>query len=179
MAFYTHGKSIVNADLTKAFQSLELDPGYKTQFGDVVLYAQVLYQTHQYQAAAPAFEKAMAMVPDDGAPFKSALVARRIVRDQAGMSYGIAGDFKTARGIFEKGIAEDPDYPMSYYDLACADAGEKKLSEARAHLQQAFDRKRNMIPGEAMPVPTQDDSFLPYKDNKDFWTFLESLQASK
>jgi len=178
LAFYS-GKSAVNADLTKAFQSLELDPGYKAQFGDVVLYAQVLYQTHQYQAAAPTFEKAMAMVPDDGAPFKSALVARRIVRDQAGMSYGIAGDFKTARGIFEKGIAEDPDYPMSYYNLACADAGEKKLSEARTHLQQAFDRKRNMIPGEAMPVPTQDDSFLPYKNDKDFWAFLESLQASR
>jgi tetratricopeptide (TPR) repeat protein len=178
LAFFS-GKSIVDADLTKVFQTFELDAGYKPQFSDVVLYAQVLFQTHQYQAAAPTFEKAMAMAPSDGAPFKSALIARRIVRDQAGMSYGIAGDLKKARSIFEKGIAEDPDYPMSYYNLACADAGEKKLSAARAHLQQAFGRKSNMVPGEAMPVPTQDDSFLPYKDNKEFWVFLERLQASK
>jgi hypothetical protein len=178
LAFYS-GKSTVNADLTKVFQSFELDAGYKPQFSDVVLYAQVLYQTHQYQAAAPMFEKSLAMVPGDGAPFKTAVVARRIVRDQAGMSYGIAGDFIKARSIFEKAVAEDPDYPMSYYNLACADAGEKKLAEAQVHLQQAFDRKLNMLPGEAMPVPTQDDSFLPYRGNKEFWAFLERVQASK
>ena len=178
LAFYS-GKSNVDIDLTKVFQSFELDAGYKPQFSDVALYAQVLFQTHQYQAAAPMFEKGLAMVPGDGAPFQSAVVARRIMRDQAGMSYGISGDFTKARSIFEKAVAEDPDYPMSYYNLACADAGEKKLPEARAHLQQAFDRKRNMNPGETMPVPTEDDSFLPYKSNKDFWAFLESLQASK
>ena len=178
LAFYS-AKPNVDTDLTKVFQSFELDVPYKPQFSDVVLYAQVLFQTHQYQAAAPMFEKALAAVPDDGAPFKSAVTARRIVRDQAGMSYGISGDFKKARGIFEKGATEDPDYPMSYYNLASADAGEKKLSEARVHLQQAFDRKRNMLPGEAMPVPTEDNSFLPYKDNKEFWAFLERLQASK
>jgi tetratricopeptide (TPR) repeat protein len=178
LAFFS-GKSILDVDLTKVFQTFELDASYKPQFSDVVLYAQVLYQTHQYQAAAPMFEKAMAIVPDDGAPFKSALIARRIVRDQEGMSYGIAGDFMKARRIFEKGVADDPDYPMSYYNLACADAGEKKLSEARIHLQQAFDRKSNMIPGEPMPVPTDDDSFLPYKNDKEFWAFLERVAVNK
>ena len=178
LAFYS-GKTAVNTDLTKVFQTFELDPAHAPQFSDVVLYAQVLFQNHQYPAAAPMFEKSLAMVPSDGAPFKSALIAHRIVRDQEGMSYGIAGDFKTARRIFEKAIAEDPDYPMSYYNLACADAGEKKLPEARIHLQQAFDRKANMLPGETMPVPTQDDSFLPYKDNQEFQAFLEGLQTNK
>jgi tetratricopeptide (TPR) repeat protein len=101
------------------------------------------------------------------------------MRDQAGMSYGISGDFAKARSIFEKGVAEDPDYPMYYYNLACADASEKKLSDAKRHLQQAFDRKANVNPGEAMPVPTEDDSFLPYKADKDFWAFLQSVQSSK
>lgn len=168
-----------DADLKKAFLSYQMDPNYAPQFGDVLLYAQVLFRAQEYRAAAPMFEKALTMVPPDGAPFKSATLARRVTRDQAGMSFGISGDFTKARSIFEKGAAEDPDYPMYYYNLACADAGEKKLSDARTHLQQAFDRKSNVNPGETLPVPTEDDSFLPYKGNKEFWVFLESLQAGK
>jgi hypothetical protein len=95
------------------------------------------------------------------------------------MSYEISGDFVKPRTIFEKGIADDPNYPLNYYNLACTDAAEKKLSDARAHLKQAFDRKANMNPGESMPIPTEDDSFLPYKDNREFWSFLQGLTASK
>jgi hypothetical protein len=68
---------------------------------------------------------------------------------------------------------------MYYYNLACADAAEKKLSDAKRHLQQAFDRKANVNPGEAIPVPTEDESFLPYKEVNDFWAFLQSVQSSK
>ena len=46
-------------------------------------------------------------------------------------------------------------------------------------MQQAFDRKANVNPGERMPVPTEDDSFLPYKSNKAFWRFVESLGGGK
>jgi hypothetical protein len=36
-----------------------------------------------------------------------------------------------------------------------------------------------MNPGEKMPVPTEDDSFTPYRSDKDFWVFLEHFQAAK
>jgi len=156
-----------------------MDADYVPQFSDLALYAQVLFRKEQYRAAAPIFERAIAMVPSNGAPFKSAARARRIMRDQAGMSYGISGDYLKARSIFEKGVAEDPDYPMYYYNLACADAGEEKLDDVPIHLQQAFDRKANVNAGETMPVPTEDDSFLPYKSNKEFWAFLLRLQSGK
>jgi hypothetical protein len=168
-----------DADLKKVFLSYQLDASYTPQFGDVALYAQVLFLHHDHRAAAPIFEKGLTMVPSDGAPFASATVARRIMRDQAGMSYGISGDLAKSRSIFEKGISDDPDYPLNYYNLACADAGEKKLSDARLHLQQAFDRRANVNPGESMPIPTEDDSFLPYKDNREFWTFLQGLKVVK
>ncbi len=166
-------------DLKKTFLSYRLDPNYAPQFRDVTLYAQVLFLHHAYSAAAPLFEKGLTMVPSGGAPFKSAILARRIMRDQAGMSYGISGDLAKSRSIFEKGIADDPTYPLYYYSLACADAAEKNLSEARRHLQQAFDRKANLNSGESMPVPTEDDSFLPYEDNPEFWAFLQGLKAGK
>lgn len=180
LEFYS-SKPISNedAELKKAFLTYRLDTNYTPQLSDVALYAQVLFLHHDYRAAAPIFEKGLAMVPSDGAPFKSATYARRVMRDQAGMSYGISGDFAKARSIFEKETAEDPDYPMYYYNLACADAGENKLSDARIDLQKAFDRKANVNPGETMPIPTEDDSFLPYKGNKEFWAFLEHLQTEK
>lgn len=163
----------------KVFSSFQLDADYVPGFADVAMYAEVLFKTQAFQAAAPIFEKALAMVPESGAPFPSAKIARRTMRDQAGMSYGISGQTAKARSIFERGVAEDPDYPMYYYNLACADAGEKKLSDARTHLQLAFARKANVNPGEKMPIPTQDDSFTPFQADKSFWTFLEKLEADK
>jgi tetratricopeptide (TPR) repeat protein len=168
-----------DANLKDAFLSYRLDSDYTPQFSDVTLYAQILFGKRDYGAAAPMFEKALTMVPSDGAPFRSAVVARRVIRDQAGMSYGISGDLAKARSIFEAGTAKDPEYPMYYYNLACADAGEDKLADAKVHLQKAFDRKANVNPGEAMPVPTEDDSFLSYKGNKEFWAFLERLERGK
>jgi len=180
LEFYSHDPIHEDdADLKEAFASFHLDSGYAPRFGDLALYAQILLQQHDYGAAAPLFEKALTVVPSDGAPFSSAQLARRVVRDQAGMSYGISGDLAKARRIFNEGTLLDPDYAMNYYNLACADAGEKKLAEARIHLRQAFDRIVNVNPGEALPDPTQDGSFLPFKDNQEFWTFLKDLEARR
>jgi hypothetical protein len=65
---------------------------------------------------------------------------------------------------------------MYYYNPACADAEEKDRTSARTNLQKAFDPK-NVIPGEKMPDPTTDDSFVPYRNDKDFWTFLQSIRS--
>lgn len=166
-----------DADLKSIFSTYELNTAYTPRFGDVVWYAQILYGQQSFKAAAPIFEKALAMVPEDGAPYPSAKIARRVVTDNAGMAYGIAGDIQKARVIFENAIAEDPDYPMYHYNLACADAQERKLPEAQHHLEEAFRRKANVIPGETMPDPTKDDSFLPYQSDKQFWAFLTGLRV--
>ena len=65
-------------------------------------------------------------------------------------------------------FSTDPDYPLYYYNLACADAEQGKAADAKLHLQQAFDRKANTIPVEKLPDPTQDDSILKLKINKEF-----------
>jgi hypothetical protein len=162
------------------FASYRFDQNYSPQFDSVLFYAQTLYQAHMYKAAAPMFEAALVKLnenPDMAAKMmRDTRTATRVVTDQAGMAYGMSGNIPKARSLFEKAIVEDPDYPLNYYNLACADAEEKKLADARTHLQQAFARKANVISGEAMPDPTKDDSFLPYRDNQEFWAFLESLQ---
>jgi tetratricopeptide (TPR) repeat protein len=172
-----------DTNVAKIFSSYRLDENYSPKFGDVFLYAQVLYRASMYKAAAPVFEAALVKLKDDpdsaAGMMRDAKTATRVVTDQAGMAYGMSGDLRKARSLFESAIAGDPDYPMYYYNLACADAEEKNLEGARKHLQQAFARKANVVSGEAMPDPTKDDSFLPYRDNKEFWVFLESLQAKQ
>jgi hypothetical protein len=167
-----------DASLKKAFASYYFDENYSPQINDVFIYAQVLYQAHMYKAAAPIFEIALAKLREkpDTAFMRDAKTTRRVLTDQAGISYGMSGDIPKARSLFEKAIAEDPDYPMYYYNLACADAEDKNLVGAKQHLQEAFARKANVLPGEAMPDPMTDDSFLPYRDNKEFWAFLKSLR---
>jgi hypothetical protein len=167
-----------DAALKQAFASYRLDENYSPQFNDAFVYAQTLYQARMYKAAAPIFEIALAKLREnpDTATIRDAKTTKRVVTDQEGIAYGMAGDIQNARRLFEKAIAEDPDYPMYYYNLACADAEDKNLAGAREHLQQAFARKANVISGETMPDPTRDDSFLPYRDNKAFWTFLKSLR---
>jgi hypothetical protein len=173
----------ISADdvVQRIFASYRFDQNYSPQFDSVLFYAQTLYQAHMYKAAAPMFEAALVKLkenPDMAARMlKDKKTATRVVTDQAGMAYGMSGNIQKARSLFEKAIVEDPDYPLNYYNLACADAEEKNLADARTHLQQAFARKANVISGESMPDPTKDDSFLPYRDNKEFWAFLESLQA--
>jgi tetratricopeptide (TPR) repeat protein len=168
-----------DAELKAIFDGYVLDGDYKPVSRDIFLYAQILFDTKQYKGAAPLFEAALAKIEDGSLAFGSVQTGRRVIIDQAGMSYGIAGDLVKARAMLEKGIAQDPEYAMFYYNLACADAEEKKLNEAKVHLKAAFARKANVIQGEVLPDPTQDDSFTPYKENQQFWSFVKGLQASR
>jgi tetratricopeptide (TPR) repeat protein len=169
--------SAEDQDLKGIFAGYQLDESYVPRFNDIFVYAQLLYKADAYKAAAPMFEAALARLKDE--PAAATKDGRRILIDQAGMAYGMSGEIAKARGLFEKAIMDDPDYPLFYYNLACADAEEKKLADARLHLQPAFDRKSNVISGETMPDPTKDDSFLPFHDDMDFWGFLQRLQAGR
>src|ERR1700730_19091056 len=84
------------------------------------------HQNHMYQAAAPVFEQALTKLTDNKG--EDQLMWQRVTTDQAGMAYGLAGNLAKARAIFESAVAKDPQYPMYYYNLACADAEEKKLA---------------------------------------------------
>lgn len=178
LEFYSDSPMSANdAVFKKVFSGYQLDEKYTPTFNDVFIYAQILYKEQQYKAAAPMFERALTILKESHE--KDQTTRRLVLTDQAGMAYGMSGDIRKARSIFENGIAEDPDYPLYYYNLACADAEEKNLTGAQKHLREAFDRSANVLKGEAMPDPTTDDSFIPYRQNKQFWSFLESLQARR
>lgn len=153
-------------------ETFSFDPDYTPTSQDYFRLASIFYTvTQTYDAAAIYYQRALDTLPPD-----TPLTVKRLVTDQLAMSYGISGQLKQSRTVNEAAIKTDPDYPLYYYNLACADAEQGHADAARMHLQQAFDRKANTLPGESLPDPTKDDSFLKLRKNKDFWAFVQTLK---
>jgi tetratricopeptide (TPR) repeat protein len=100
---------------------------------------------------------------------------RLILIDNLGTSYGLTGRTEEAKQIFRFGISEFPEYPMFYYNLACAYAESGDIKKALESLKSAYKFKANMPKGEVMPDPAGDPSFRKYLDNPDFRHFLKSV----
>jgi hypothetical protein len=164
---------ITPAFLDEVSRAIRFDPKHAPNFFDKFRYATVLYDHGSFAAAAPIFEGALSQVStvDDATKW------RRVVTDQASMSYGMAGDLKRSRAINESAIQQDPTHPLYYYNLACADAEAGDATAARTHLQQANDRRNNVLNGETLPDPSKDSSILKLRNDKDFWQFVQSLHA--
>ena len=160
--------------IMQALNSATFDPDAKASFREVFWYATVLFDHKEMKAAAPVYEQALSLLPP-GEPINK---WRRVATDQAVMAYGISGDLEKSRAVAERAIQTDPDYPLNYYNLACADAETGNATDAKRHLQQAFDRKANVIPGESLPDPTQDDSIQKLQGDKSFWDFVQKLQQN-
>jgi hypothetical protein len=161
--------------IQQALASVAFDPDAKPSFRDVFSYATVLFDHKMIKAAAPFYEQSLGLLP----PNDPANKWRRVATDQAVMAYGMTGDLDKSRALAEHAIQIDPDYPLNYYNLACADAEAGNAKQAKLHLQQAFDRKAHVIPGESLPDPTQDDSIQELREDKPFWSFVEGLQKSR
>jgi tetratricopeptide (TPR) repeat protein len=158
-------------DAQGILKNLKFDPNRPPDFNAKFSFASALFSNKHYVAAAPFFVEALALVDTAEDPLKW----RRLTTDQASMAYGISGDLAKSRAINEAAIAKDPEYPLYYYNLACADSEAGDAAAAQKHLQEAFDRRANTLPGEHMPDPAQDDSILKLKKDKTFWAFVQGL----
>jgi len=96
--------------------------------------------------------------------------------DNLGISYGISGDNKKAKEVFEYGLSKDATCSMFYYNLACAHAEMNDLDNAIKNLRLAFSYKANMIPGEQIPDPAGDASFARFLSNPRFRKLLEEIR---
>ncbi|MFZ0690606.1 MAG: tetratricopeptide repeat protein [Acidobacteriaceae bacterium] len=155
--------------------SVSFEPESKQDFQGLFSYATVLFRHEMTKQAAPVYEQALSVLPADDVSGKW----RRAATDQAVMAYGMSGDLAKARALANRAIQGDPEYPLNYYNLACADAEEGNAAQAKIHLQEAFDRRKNTLPGESLPDPTQDDSIVKLKSDRAFWNFVENLQKNR
>ena len=173
MEVYSDPRTTLDPSEASSFLARQqYDANYVPSGKDKFIYAEMLYRSHQYKAAASIYLDFLESLPNN----QSNLMQRRIATDNMGMALGMSGDVVGARKVFQEAVKSDPDYPLNYYNLACADAEEGKVADAKLHLQQAFDRKANTIHGEHMPDPTKDDSILKLKNEKTFWAFVQTLK---
>ncbi len=161
---------ILNDALALFHPDLTFEPQWQNYFTQGTL-----FYKQSPMMGAPFLDAAVKHIPA-GTTDPEIVNARRIATDQIVIALGMSGQVQQARAYAERSIKLDPDYPLNYYNLACADAEEGKAADAKAHLQQAFDRKANVIPGETMPDPTKDDSILKLRNHADFWAFVQSLK---
>jgi tetratricopeptide (TPR) repeat protein len=172
---FSSKQAINDAAVERTLNTLKFDPQAQPGFSDALFYATILWEHHTLDSAAKAYEVALSRVDGSDNP----AMWRRVVVDQLAMSYGMAGDLKRSRAINETAIAKDPDYPLYYYNLACADAEEGNAASAREHLKNAFDRRANTLPNEKLPDPATDDSFLKLKGDKQFWSFVQDISTQE
>lgn len=131
-----------------------------------------LFKRERYREAIPVFLNTLKLDSKRVLP----LAHRRVVIDELGMAYGISGDLQTAKAHFETAIRDDPDYPMFYYNLACANGEMGDLEPVLMNLHAAFQRKQNLNQYETMPNPATDDSFRRFVQNARFKQFLQDIQ---
>lgn len=134
--------------------------------------AQALFRQEKYSQAALFFQKTRDL-QKSGKELNT--TQDRILTDQLVMSYGITGSMNKAHALLDEAIAKDPDYPLNYYNRACAFAEEGDKSKMLANLDLAFQRKNNVLKGEQMPDPRADSSFQKYVRDPDFVNLVRKL----
>jgi len=139
-----------------------------------VAQASAAYVRQDYKTAIRLYSKALDLERKQPTLEKSIW---RVVVDNLGISYGISGDNKKAKEVFEYGLSKDATYPMFYYNIACAHAEMNDLDNAIANLRLAFSHKANMIPGEQIPDPSGDSSFARFLSNPRFRKLLDEISS--
>lgn len=137
-------------------------------------YGNLFYRQKKYSKAIPYYQQALNL---ENINKTMSPTLWFVLVDQLGMSYGISGDIVKAKEIFNKAISKEPEYPMFYYNLACACAESGDLDGAIENLSFAYKYKKNMLPGETLPNPRNDSSFKKYINNDKFKKVLKQIES--
>ena len=131
-----------------------------------------LFKQEKYADAMVPYEKARGL---EASGIKLSSDQHRVLIDQLAMAYGISGDLKKTHSLLESAIRDDPEYPLNYYNLACAYAEEGDKGKALTNLSLAFEHKEHVLKGERMPDPRTDSSFQKYVRDDDFIKLMTKL----
>lgn len=158
------------ADAERDFRQLaKLDP---TDIFAQMYLGHALFRQGKYAEAIAPYEKARDL-EKSGAKLDS--TQHRVLTDQLAMAYGISGDLKKAQVFLEEAIGTDPDYPLNYYNLACAYAEQGNKPKMLSNLSLAFEHKENVLKGEQMPDPRSDSSFKKYRGDGEFVALMKKV----
>ncbi len=101
-----------------------------------------------------------------------------VLVDCLGMAYGMTGQIDAAEKMFLYGIANDPEYPLFHFNMACVYAGRNDLDQCLKHLANAYKYHKNTMPNETFPDPLTDDSFTGFLKNEKFTSRINELKTT-
>jgi hypothetical protein len=154
--------------------AFHFDPAYRPVAQDYAVIAGLFYETKaDYREAALFYRRALDVLPRTTATRD----LRRNLTDQLSVSYAVYGDFLASYHVNEDAITADPAYPYFYYNLACVDAEMHNPLDARRHLEAAFLRRFNTLPGEQLPNPSLDSSIQKLRSDRKFWSYVKSVSG--
>jgi tetratricopeptide repeat protein len=163
------------SSFTSVLTSIRIDKVQRSS-KELMEQASRLYLQHDYKGAIDPYSQALEL---EKAKPELEKTLWYVLVDNLGMSYGITGNLQKAKETFEYGVSKDPQYPLFYYNLACTYAEMGDITQAGDFLKKAFDKKANVLPGEAMPDPRKDDSFKQAMKNKEFRGLVDTLATSQ
>jgi len=157
-----------------AGQQAQPDEQFAKETMQLVAQASAAYLKQDYKKAIQLYSRALDREKKQPTLEKNIW---RVVVDNLGISYGISGDNKKAKAVFDYGLSKDATYPMFYYNLACSYAEMNNLDDAIKNLRLAFSYKANVIPGEEIPDPTGDSSFARFLSDLRFRKLLDEIRS--
>ena len=132
------------------------------------------YLRRDYATAAAVYQKALDLETQHRSLPRDMF---RVLIVSLGAAYSFNEDMDKAKATLERGIAEDPEYPLFYYVMAHTYAGMGKMNETLEQLRLAYKYKDNMIPGDdPLPDPLQDESFRTLMRDPRFVQAVREMQ---
>lgn len=159
--------------MASTLKSVRINRSYTPTVLDRIAFGDMFFRQKDYGKAALHYEKALDLEQKNPTLHRTRWI---ILVDQLGMSYGISGELANSERLYKWAITKEPEYPMFYYNLACAFAEMGKPDEALRNLRMANKFKNNMIPGETLPDPRTDSSFRECLNDKQFKAELDTMK---
>jgi tetratricopeptide (TPR) repeat protein len=134
--------------------------------------AELYYFSHRFDDAAAEYLKARDL---DNAQKKLSRSDRNYLLDQLGLSQAQGRHLDDAIATYKSAIAEDSEYALFEYNLACSYAEKGDLETALPHLQKSWELRDTIPSGQQFPDPRKDDSFKRFWNDSRFKAAVENI----
>jgi tetratricopeptide (TPR) repeat protein len=134
--------------------------------------ADLYYLENRFDSAAAEYLKARAL---DDSQKKLSRADRNLLLDGLGLSQAQGRHYDEAIASYKAAIAEDPDYALFEYNLACTYAMKGDLDSALPHLTKSWELRDSLPNGVEFPDPRKDDSFKRYWNDSRFKAAVENI----
>ncbi len=100
---------------------------------------------------------------------------RDAVLDGLGVSLAQARHMDDALAVYKSALAENPNYALFEYNLACVYAEKGDLDSAIPHLKKSWEIRDTLPRGQQFPDPRKDDSFRRFWNDPRFQRAVENM----